>query len=250
VTEIPEHLLRRSKERRQGGGDSGGDAPAAASAESTSVVPAAAAKPARVEPTAPPPPKPEPPYIAAARRRARIPFWALPVLVALPVWAFIYMEAMSPVKQAPTGPLAAGAVVFSTCAACHGAGGEGGTGYKLNQGEVLKTFPTIEAQILFVSNGSPAKGTPYGDKNRAGGQRISGALTAVMPAWKQEFSIAQIVGAVCHERYVIAGADPNDAKWSKDYAAWCVDNNAPQYVAAETDGAKVLAALTAAAAGA
>ena len=246
MTEIPEHLLRRSKERREGGGASG-EAPAAAGTESTGVVAAAAAPPARVEPPAAPSPPPEPAYVAAARRRARIPFWALPVLVALPVWAFIYMEAMSPVHQAPQGPLAVGATVFNTCASCHGAGGEGLSGYKLNQGEVLKTFPKIEDQILFVANGSPVGSDPYGDKNRAGGQRVSGALGGgKMPAWKTTFSIAQIVGAVCHERYVIAGADQNDAQWQKDFNNWCVEG-APQYVAAQADGAKVLADLATAA---
>ena len=88
----------------------------------------------------------------------------MPVLAALPIWVFIYMEAMSPVKAQATGALAVGAQVFANkCSACHGNGGEGGTGYKLNEGEVLKTFPKLEDQVKFVFNGSPGVGKPYGD---------------------------------------------------------------------------------------
>src|SRR5690606_23239928 len=88
VTEIPEHLLKRSKERRAALGlpTDGGDAPAATPAAATPAAsspetPAAAAPPAKpaapATPAAPPPPKPDPPYVAAAKRRRRIPFWAM-----------------------------------------------------------------------------------------------------------------------------------------------------------------------------
>ena len=164
MTEIPEHLLKRSQERRQAAAGTGGAAPpgatGAGSPEAAEVgtpegqptdsaapttspaVPAAAAAPARRGPTEPaappPPPKPLPPYVLAAQSRKRVPFWAVPVLAGLPIWVFIYMEAMSPVKAQPTGALAVGAQVYNTCSACHGSGGEGGTGYKLSEGEVLK----------------------------------------------------------------------------------------------------------------
>jgi hypothetical protein len=164
------------------------------------------------------------------------------VLFALPIWLFVYMEAMSPVKETATGALAVGAQVFNTCSACHGNAGEGGTGYKLSEGEELKTFPKLEDQLKFVFNGSPGVGKPYGDPNRAGGQRISGALSGgQMIAWGVAggFTVAQMVGAVCEERYVIAGADPSDPKWQKEYADWCAPG-APKFAAAvdATDGQK------------
>jgi mono/diheme cytochrome c family protein len=270
VTEIPEHLLKRSQERRQAAAGTGGAGPpeatgtpeadgqpADSAAPTTAPAVPAAAAPARrgpTEPAAPPPPKPLPPYVLAAQSRKRVPFWAVPVLAGLPIWVFIYMEAMSPVKQQPTGALAVGAQVYNTCSACHGSGGEGGTGYKLNEGEVLKTFPKLEDQVKFVFNGSPGVGKPYGDPNRAGGQRISGALAGgQMIAWGVEggLSAAQVVGAVCEERYVISGADPNDPKWQKEYADWCAPD-APKYAAAleATDGQKFVDdAVTAAASG-
>ena len=99
MTEIPEHLLKRSRERRAAlGGESAEGAPAesesaAAPAPVAAATPAraaAAAPPAAAEPPAPPPPKPDPPYIQAAKRRRRIPYWAMPVLAALPLWGYVY----------------------------------------------------------------------------------------------------------------------------------------------------------------
>src|SRR5688500_9699603 len=96
VTEIPEHLLKRSKERRsamgrgEGSADAGAETPAATT-DAPADAPAAVAKaPATPAPkAAEPAPKveaPIPPYIEAARRRRRIPVWAMPVLALLPVW--------------------------------------------------------------------------------------------------------------------------------------------------------------------
>ncbi len=64
-----------------------------------------------------------------------------------------------------------GGAVYAQCSACHGAGGGGGVGYQLNDGEVIKTFPDVESHVAWVVNGSSAAGTPYGDPNREGGQR-------------------------------------------------------------------------------
>ena len=118
MTEIPEHLLRRSRERREALGLSTGDegaatpppsTPAAAATPSTEVAPAAAATPAPAPaPAAPavvaPPPKPPPPYVEAALRRKRIPYWAIPVVALLPLWAFIYQWSLTPVTKAISGP--------------------------------------------------------------------------------------------------------------------------------------------------
>ena len=76
VTEIPEHLLKRSKERREAA--SGG-----ASSDSGASTPATTSSaPAIAKPTAPvvasaPAPKPDPSYVVAAKTRKKIPFWAM-----------------------------------------------------------------------------------------------------------------------------------------------------------------------------
>jgi len=78
VTEIPEHLLKRSKDRQQSG--------ATPSTDVAATTPASA--PAAVEKTvAPVAPKvlPDPAYVAAAKSRKKIPFWAMATLSLLPL---------------------------------------------------------------------------------------------------------------------------------------------------------------------
>ena len=168
MTEIPEHLLKRSRERRSamGGGDdaSGGDATPAASTPATtaSAAPAAAAPSGPVEraaapsPAAPEAPKPDIPVVAAYKARKKVPFWAMTALALLPVWAFMYARAVTTQAEEATGPLAEGEIVYGNCASCHGAAGQGvsGLGYQFSDGEVLKTYPNIEDQLRFVYWGS------------------------------------------------------------------------------------------------
>src|SRR5690606_20077313 len=100
LTEIPEHLLKRSRERRAALGLGGGApeaAPGGAEAAGGAPEPAAAAAPpaapapaAPVEEAAPEPPPPEPAHIQAAKRRKRIPYWAMTAVAALPLWGYVY----------------------------------------------------------------------------------------------------------------------------------------------------------------
>jgi mono/diheme cytochrome c family protein len=221
VTEVPEHLLKRSRDRRAalglgGGGDSGGGgseaAPSAAS-ESTEVEAAgatAAARPAAVEPLEPAaPPKPVPPYVRAALTRKRIPVWVMPVLAFLPIWAVIYVNTLSkPYSNVPT-QINEGAIVFgNNCASCHGSQGEGGVGRQLNNGEVLKTFPNIADQLEFVWIGDAGIGTGnvYGNPNRPGGPHKAGTYGgAQMPAWEGTLTQSDLLAVVRHERETLSG---------------------------------------------
>jgi mono/diheme cytochrome c family protein len=230
VTEIPEHLLKRSRERRAalglGGGDAGGgDAPPEApsgggeSAEPSPVPARAAAAPAEATATssAPPvaaPPPPPPPYVQAALERPRIPRWALPVLGILPLWALIYAGTLVAHEPGITDPvLQTGQTVYNAqCAACHGATGAGGTGRQLNGGNVLLTFSDPQQHIEWVTNGSPAAGTPYGDPARPGGQHISQSDGyGKMPAFGSALTPEEIVAVVRYEREIIGGEDSTTA---------------------------------------
>jgi mono/diheme cytochrome c family protein len=250
VTEIPEHLLKRSKERRSAMGLGEADtADAAQAAAAAATAPSGAAAPARVEsaapatkaggappkaPTEPPKPvaAPEPPYIQAAKRRKKIPFWAAPVLAGLPLWGFMYMEAMSPPKVEVTGPLAEGATLYSQkCASCHLAGGagdaNGGVGRALWQGEVLLTFPDIADQVAYIRHGSFAAGTPYGDPAREGGPHVA---RGGMPAHPQSvLSDEELTDIVCYTRIELSGAD------EADYADYCSEG-ATLMVQADDEG--------------
>ena len=232
MTEVPEHLLKRSQDRRAalglGGGDGGGggdDAPAAAAptdapASSTEVAPAAAtaaARPAAATPAEVAPPEPIPPYVEAALKRKKIPFWAMPVLAFLPVWAIIYVGGLSPASTGEPTQLELGAEVYAArCASCHGAGGGGGVGRQFTNGEVDKTFPDIIGQLDFVwrgSNGVGPGGTPYGDPAREGGAHATLSYNGnPMPAFKDVLTQAELLAVVRYEHEVLGGlpADPAD----------------------------------------
>jgi mono/diheme cytochrome c family protein len=217
VTEVPDHLLQRSRERRAAlGGESapaaapsGGDE-GAATASTAAAVPAAAAAaaPAVVEYVPPPPP---PPYVQAALDRKKLPRWMAGVGAVTLLWAFIYAGVLfSPEGAAITDPvLAEGAEVYTAnCASCHGGSGQGGTGRRL-AGDVFLTFPNIEDHLAFVTDGSPAQGTPYGDPDRPGGQHIARSQGfGTMPAWGGNLSDEEILAVVRYEREVLDEAPP------------------------------------------
>ncbi len=221
MTEVPEHLLKRSRDRRAalglgGGGDAGaggGESAAAAPSESTEVEPTAeaggVARPVEVEPLEPAaPPKPVPAYVRASLERKRIPLWVMPVLAFLPIWAVIYVNTLSnPYSNVPT-QLTEGATVFSNCSSCHGSQGEGGVGRQLNNGQVLETFPYIEDQLEFVWQGDVGTGIGkvYGDPNRPGGPHIAGHFgNQKMPAWNGVLTQSDLLAVVRHERETLSG---------------------------------------------
>lgn len=262
MTEIPEHLLKRSRDRRSalglggGEGDAGGDAaatpaaPAATPATTAAAAPAAPAAPAgrkaAAAPAAAPPPKPDSPVVAAAKRRAKIPFWAMAGLSLLPIWIFMYVRAVTEPPEVAAGPMGIGAEVYGgNCAACHGAGGVGGNGRELDQGEVIKTFPRIEDHIRFVWFGTEeyeAAGiTSYGDPNRDGGAHTTRSYNgSAMPGWSS-LGGEEILAVVCDERFGLdGGLDPasEDAAVASEYETWCSEE-APVFLALEA-GADLL----------
>jgi mono/diheme cytochrome c family protein len=129
----------------------------------------------------------------------------MPVLVALPLWAFLYPGAFgNHHKAAATDPLTIGNQVYHSagCSGCHGSNGEGGVGPALHAGESVKTFPNVADQIAWVKDGSLSlkQGTPYGDPSRAGGQRTVKEPTGDMPAFGSTLSTQQIQAVVQYER--------------------------------------------------
>ena len=151
MTEIPEHLLKRSRERRASGGDSSG---ASGGESSAAPVPAAAATPA-VKAAVPAEPVtvaavPDAPHVAAAKSRGRIPYWAMATLSLLPIFLFMYVRGLQPQKAEASGPIAIGIENYGSCASCHGADGGGGAGRAFSNMESLKTFPHIEDMLNWV----------------------------------------------------------------------------------------------------
>ena len=244
MTEIPEHLLKRSRERRSAVGQgadasapgdaaTGSNVPATTTPASATpaVVPAASGPPARTAaaaPTAPPPPKPDPVYVQAAKQRRKIPFWAMATLSLMPLWGLMYVRAVTEPPEVVEGPLGIGTEVYSSCAGCHGAGGGGGVGYPFSGGSVLQTFPKIEDQIRYVYYGTEGYNAAsvdiYGNPDREGGPHVTGQR-GVMPAFGGQLTQYEIVAVICHERYDLGGADPTSEEWADEYETWCSEES-------------------------
>jgi mono/diheme cytochrome c family protein len=214
MTEVPDHLLQRSRERRAalGGGSAPPSAPAGgggggdAGGSSAPVPAAAAAAPVVAEPAAPPPPPP--PYVQAALDRKKVPSWMAGAGVVTLLWAFLYAGVLFAPAEELDPVLAHGQEVYNAnCAGCHGGSGGGGTGRPLS-GEVLLTFPDRADHIAWVLNGSPAAGTPYGDPNRPGGQHISQDGWGAMPGFEGALSPEDIDAVVRYEREVLDDEEP------------------------------------------
>lgn len=234
MTEVPDFLLKRSKDRRAvlSGGTPSAEPSASKEVAKTATSSAAPALAAEAPP--PPPPKPDPAYVVAAKTRKKIPFWAMATLSLLPVWAFLYLLAVSPQEREATGPMAVGAGVYSACASCHGAAGQGGAGRILHEGEAMKTFPHIEDMLNFVYTGSQpyvsAGLAIYGNPDREGGAHAplsynGNAMPSQGEKWGGGLTDYEILGVVCHVRYAVAGADPASEQWAAEYATWCSEDS-------------------------
>ena len=197
MTEIPEHLLKRAAERRAakgGGGDKPADAPATPAAGATPAA-SSAPVPSKAKATAPLPTlgaaeakaTPDIPVVAAAKRRKRVPYWAAAVVVLLPVWGFIYANAVKPAPGGAVDPVALGAEVFAVtggCAGCHmGDGAGGANGAQLTEGRPLDSFPDPLSMVHWVGYGS-ADANPdgsYGAANHVHPGNMAGFKDSLSP---------------------------------------------------------------------
>ena len=158
----PEHLLKRSKERRAAIG--GEEAPAGDSAraagEAVEATPAGARSPWPRRSRPPPSPSRSPsrcgPRWRRAMSRKKIPFWAMPVLVALPLWAFVYQATLEPAPTGELTPVEEGGEVYvaSACAGCHGAGGGGQLQRPGAHRRSSRRCPTTATSMMWVRLGS------------------------------------------------------------------------------------------------
>ena len=250
VTEIPEHLLKRSRDRRSAAGgvdDAAAESKPSTDVATTSSAPAAAAPSGPVgraaAPAVPsaPAPKPDSPVVAAYKRRSKVPFWAMTALALVPLWGFMYARAITQEVAVAAGPLAVGEETYATCAACHGGAGGGGSGYAFTNGEVLKTFPHIEDQLRYVYYGTGEYNIAgveiYGNPDREGGPHIAGSL-GNMPGWGESIGGSltgeEILGVICHERYALGGADAT-GEYAEEFDEWCSEES-EIFVDLETGG--------------
>ncbi len=230
MTEIPEHLLKRSKAAKGKADDDSGSGPTESSesaetasessapvAASEASAPAAPEGPVVTFPNLDPepePPKPEPAFVTASKSRNRIPVWALPVVAAIPIWAVSFAGTMQqPETEDPVLVESAALYGEAGCAGCHGGNGGGGSGYQLSDGEVITTFPHPVDQMLHVARGSAAiNGQTYG----AEGRRVAGSSGSQMPAQIGSLTRHELELVVFHERATLSGEDqdqPGYQEW-------------------------------------
>jgi mono/diheme cytochrome c family protein len=122
----------------------------------------------------------------------------MPVLAALPLWAYVYQATLEPPPAGADTPIALGAKVYAGCSACHGATGGGVSGPALTT--VLETWPDYRDHMVWVRLGSSGWPTAtYGAtaKPKAGGMPEHKTLTD-----------AQLAQVVLYERVTFGGMDP------------------------------------------
>lgn len=228
MTEIPEHLLKRSRAAKgtpEASGDAAGSAveatASAAAAPAASGPPAVAAAAAAIPKDPEPTPEPDlPHYIVAANKRKKLPLWSFLLVAALPLWAISFAGTMQ--QPEVEDPLFEEAELAYTatggCSSCHGAGGGGGIGYKFSDGEIIQTFPEPIDMMAHIARGSAAiNGEQYGDPNRDGGAHVAGARNSgAMPAMVGVLTMAELELVVFHERVILGGEDTE----SEVYQEW------------------------------
>lgn len=210
MTEIPEHLLKRSKERKAA---LSGDTPAEATSEpSTAVEPAAAkAAPAVAKAAAPVPDivaEPEPvrvaPFVEQYEARKKMPYWIVPVLLTLPVWAIMYFGTLERVPQGLVGLLGEGEELYveSGCSGCHGAEGGGGIGPSLQDGEVHVSFTSIEDQMAWILRGSAITGTgnQYTSPDSTRPRNVAGQMPGYGLGTSGQLNVEQLLAVTLFER--------------------------------------------------
>ena len=206
------------------GGGGGDDAPAASTPATTggdSPAPAAAAAaptPAVVDST-PAVPDPVAPWVEAANTRQKIPYWAIPVLALLPIWAAVYMLTLDTPTPTELGPLEAGAEVYSSkgCSGCHGATGAGsGANPALTGAEgVTQVWEKPADMIVWVALGS-AGYKSLGNENYGDGAIIK-PINGGMPAWGDSLSADELMDVVLHERTVFGEEEFDIEKWKDGF---------------------------------
>jgi hypothetical protein len=201
-----------------GGGDAAAapaesSAPATTGAAAPATADAAAVPAAAVAPSAPAVPDPVAPWVEAAQTRRKIPFWAIPVLVLLPLWAVIYALTLDPATPTEPGPLELGAETYAGkgCSGCHGAGGAGaGAVPALNT--TAEGFAEPADMVAWVALGS-AGYQAAGIEEYAPGKPVNGG----MPGWMDSLTAEELMTVVLHERTVYGGETFDAAVWEEGW---------------------------------
>ena len=200
----------------------GGDPAAAAASESAApattgdaapAVASAAVPAAAVAPSAPAIPDPVAPWVEAAQTRRKIPYWAVPVLALLPLWAVVYALTLDPPTPTEPGPLELGAEVYATnCAGCHGATG-GGAGAVPALNLVAEHFEQPADMVTWVALATSGY-RAAGIEEYAPGVAVGPNL---MPPWIDSLTAEELMSVVLYERTQHGGEEFDAAVWEEGW---------------------------------
>jgi mono/diheme cytochrome c family protein len=141
--------------------------------------------------------------VTAYQRRKKIPIWAMPAVLALPLWGVLYAGTLTEPPTNEVTLVGEGAVVYSNCSSCHGATGAGGVGPPLSDGAVLAVWPDPVDHVKWVITGSAgAVDGTYGAENKPS---VGG-----MPSFATSLTFEEIVSVVLHERETLSGETIED----------------------------------------
>jgi mono/diheme cytochrome c family protein len=207
-----------------GGGGGGDDAAAATPATTESAAPAAAAAatPATPAPAAaavPAEPEPVAPWVEAAGKRQKIPYWAVPVLAMLPLWAVLYALTLDEPTPTEAGPLQLGAEVYGTnCAGCHGATGGGSGGVPALTGDNANpdVFPSPAEQVRWVALGTAGYQSAGIETYGEGAPKPVGG-NGIMPGWMDSLTAEELMSVVLHEREGLNDEVFDAALWEEGF---------------------------------
>ena len=238
VTEIPEHLLKRSRAARRAGPRA--TPPATLPPHAAAAAPAhrrqrparrrtPAARRQRLRPRRPARRRrsPTPRSSRRPRRATRSRSGRWPRSASLPLWAFMYVRVAHPSRRSHRRPARRRRRGVQRAApAATAATGEGGVGHAVRRRRGPQDVPphrgpaalrVLRHRRVRLGRGRdlrrPAprrrRSPDQGARRHAGGQG-GGALTD-----------AEILAVVCHERYTLGGADPTERRTSTEYEKWC-----------------------------
>ena len=161
---------------------------------------------------APPPPERLAPYVEAAVTRKKIPYFVVPVLVMLPIWALMYALTLDKPSPREAGPLVEGATVYASCAGCHGGTGGGGVGPALSGGAVLEEFPEPGDQLHWVMEGSDGFKALGLDSYGVTEKPIKGGMPS-----HEGLEAEQLIAVIRHERETLSGEEVDEAILEEHY---------------------------------
>lgn len=152
--------------------------------------------------------------VAAEQRRRRIPVWAVVLFPALLVWAIIYVNGVTEPPAAEDTPQAMGAQLYGqSCAGCHGANGEGGSGPAFAGGDLGEVFPTWDEQIRWVAIGSSNWTSVTGSDTFGATEKPAdpgGGMPGFGPQGNDASMSCEEIALVVQYERDLAGIDPED----------------------------------------